>query len=66
MLDLGLDGKVAIITGGSDGLGRAAADRFSRRFRHMEEVLAEHQRDVAGTTPDELDVLWEAAKREVG
>lgn len=29
MLDLGLDGKIAIITGGSDGLGRAAAERLA-------------------------------------
>ncbi len=29
MLDLGLDGKVAIITGGSEGLGRAAAQRLA-------------------------------------
>ncbi len=25
MLDLGLNGRIAIITGGSDGLGRAAS-----------------------------------------
>jgi len=30
MLDLGLEGRVAIITGGSDGLGRAAAERLAR------------------------------------
>jgi NAD(P)-dependent dehydrogenase (short-subunit alcohol dehydrogenase family) len=30
MLDLGLGGKVAIITGGSEGLGRAAAERLAR------------------------------------
>ncbi len=30
MLDLGLTGKVAIITGGSEGLGRACAERFAR------------------------------------
>jgi NAD(P)-dependent dehydrogenase (short-subunit alcohol dehydrogenase family) len=29
MLDLGLDGKVAIITGGSEGLGRAAAQKLA-------------------------------------
>jgi NAD(P)-dependent dehydrogenase (short-subunit alcohol dehydrogenase family) len=29
MLDLGLAGKVAIITGGSEGLGRAAAERLA-------------------------------------
>lgn len=30
MLELGLTGKVVIITGGSEGLGRACADRFAR------------------------------------
>jgi NAD(P)-dependent dehydrogenase (short-subunit alcohol dehydrogenase family) len=29
MLDLGLTGKVAIVTGGSEGLGRATAMRFA-------------------------------------
>ena len=29
-LDLGLGGKVAIISGGSEGLGRAAAERLAR------------------------------------
>ena len=28
-MDLGVSGKVAIITGGSDGIGRAAAERLS-------------------------------------
>ena len=29
-LDLGLGGKIAIISGGSEGLGRAAAERLAR------------------------------------
>lgn len=41
----------------------AAAERFARRFRYMEEQLAQHQRDIRNATPDELDALWEEAKR---
>lgn len=57
MLDLGLEGKVALITGGSDGLGRAAAARLvaegarvaicGRRGPHLEAAAAE-LRETAG------------------
>lgn len=40
-----------------------AADRFSARFRHMEAALAAEERDVHGASSEELDALWEAAKR---
>jgi NAD(P)-dependent dehydrogenase (short-subunit alcohol dehydrogenase family) len=50
MLDLGLDGKIAIVTGGSDGLGRATALRLAsegckvaicgRREDHLEAAAA--------------------------
>jgi len=40
-----------------------AADRFSERFRHMESALAAQQRDVHGASSDELEALWQAAKR---
>ena len=57
MLDLGLKGKIAIITGGSDGLGRAAAERLAaegarvaicaRRKEHLEQA-AEGIRKATG------------------
>jgi MazG family protein len=40
-----------------------AADRFSRRFRLIEEALTAQQRDIHSATPAELDALWEDAKR---
>ncbi len=51
MFDLGLEEKIVLITGGSDGLGRATAERFAeeganvlicgRRKEHVEEVAAQ-------------------------
>jgi ATP diphosphatase len=43
---------------------RAASAKFERRFGHMEEALRIAGRDPAGATLQELDALWEAAKRE--
>ncbi len=40
-----------------------AADRFTARFRHLETTLAAEQRDVRTASAEELDLLWEAAKR---
>src|SRR5712671_6609672 len=58
MLDLGLSGKVAIITGGSDGLGRAAAEKLSaegakvaicaRRKEHLEKAADEIKKATGG------------------
>ncbi|MBI2206879.1 MAG: SDR family oxidoreductase [Candidatus Rokubacteria bacterium] len=43
-MELGLDGKVAIITGGSEGLGRAAAERLARERAHV--VICARRKDV--------------------
>jgi NAD(P)-dependent dehydrogenase (short-subunit alcohol dehydrogenase family) len=58
MLDLGLTGKVAIITGGSDGLGRAAAEKLAaegakvaicaRRKEHLERAADEIRKATGG------------------
>ncbi len=58
MLDLGLKGKVAIITGGSDGLGRASAEKLAaegvkvaiaaRRKEHLEKAAHEIRMTTGG------------------
>lgn len=58
MLDLGLKGKIAIITGGSDGLGRASAEKLAaegvkvaiaaRRKQHLEKAADEIRKATGG------------------
>jgi 3-oxoacyl-[acyl-carrier protein] reductase len=58
MLDLGLKGAVAIITGGSDGLGRAAAEKLAaegarvaicaRRKEHLDHAAEEIRKATGG------------------
>lgn len=42
---------------------RKTADRFTRRFRHVEERLAERGRSPHDSDLAEMDALWEEAKR---
>jgi NAD(P)-dependent dehydrogenase (short-subunit alcohol dehydrogenase family) len=44
MLDLGLTGKVAIVTGGSEGLGRATAERLAREGARV--TICARRKDV--------------------
>ena len=57
MLDLGLTGKVAIVTGGSEGLGRAAAMRFAQEGCHV--VICARRKDV-------LERAAEAIRKQTG
>jgi len=57
MLDLGLTGKVAIVTGGSEGLGRATAMRFAQEGCHV--VICARRKDV-------LERAAEAIRKQTG
>jgi 3-oxoacyl-[acyl-carrier protein] reductase len=57
MLDLGLTGKVAIVTGGSEGLGRATAMRFAAEGCHV--VICARRKDV-------LEQASQAIRKETG
>ncbi len=42
---------------------RGATDRFIARFHYLEAQLTAQQRDVRDTSAEELDALWQQAKR---
>ncbi len=57
MLDLGLEEKVAIVTGGSDGLGRAAAERLAREGARVA---------ICGRRKEHLERAAESIRRATG
>jgi NAD(P)-dependent dehydrogenase (short-subunit alcohol dehydrogenase family) len=77
-MELGLEGKAAVVTGGSDGLGRAVAERLSaegmgvaicaRREEHLREAAAAIERATGHPVlPVPLDIgAPEAAARLIG
>ena len=44
---------------------RAANRKFERRFRHIEQALREAGRPLDGCSLEELDALWEQAKKQL-
>jgi MazG family protein len=49
----------------SEDVLKSAADRFTRRFRRMEEMLARRGRDIQDATLDEMELLWQRAKADL-
>src|SRR5215831_12991000 len=76
-----LDGKIAVITGGSSGIGRAAAERFvqegayvfitGRRQDELDKAVRHIGRNGMGVQGDvsnlsDLDRLYETVKQQKG
>jgi 3-oxoacyl-[acyl-carrier protein] reductase len=51
-MELGLKGKIAIVTGGSEGMGRAAAERLARSGARV--TVCARRKDVLERTAEEL------------
>lgn len=47
----------------SEGALQEASDRFGRRYRHVEDALRRRGSDISKEGPEELDRLWQEAKK---
>ena len=56
-MEMGLDGKVAIVTGGSEGIGKAAAQRMSGEGANV--IIVARRQDVLDAAAEEIRTFTE-------
>ena len=44
---------------------RSSTKKFEKRFKHMEKVIAKSRRNIESLSQEEMDILWEEAKKNL-
>lgn len=44
---------------------RSSTKKFEKRFKHMEKVIAKSRRNIESLSREEMDILWEEAKKNL-
>ena len=44
---------------------RSSTKKFEKRFKHMEKVIAKSRRNLESLSQEEMDILWEEAKKNL-